>query len=161
MMQIPFIFRQPGKIHAGQTSDLLVSNYDFMPSVLSFLGLGDKMPQNPKSPGRDFSPALRGQTISDGPNEVFYEMETCRAIRTDRWKFVERTPSGPHELYDMQTDPQERFNVFGQPGTEEALNTTRERLHTFFKSYADPKYDLWNGGTSKATPLSSRVEKAK
>lgn len=161
MMQIPFIFRQPGKIHAGQTSDLLVSNYDFMPSVLSFLGLGDKMPQNPKSPGRDFSPALRGQTISDWPNEVFYEMETCRAIRTDRWKFVERTPSGPHELYDMQTDPQERFNVFGQPGTEEALNTTRERLHTFFKSYADPKYDLWNGGTSKATPLSSRVEKAK
>ncbi|MFM8334401.1 MAG: sulfatase, partial [Opitutaceae bacterium] len=32
MMQIPLIFRQPGRIPAGCTSDLLVSNYDFLPS---------------------------------------------------------------------------------------------------------------------------------
>ncbi|MCP5556944.1 MAG: sulfatase-like hydrolase/transferase [Verrucomicrobiaceae bacterium] len=161
MMQIPFIFRQPGKIPAGKTSDLLVSNYDFMPSVLSHLGLAEKMPQTPKSPGRDFAPVLKGEEIADWPKEVFYEMETCRAIRTDRWKFVERTPEGPNELYDMQADPQERFNLFGQVGTEDALASTRERLHTFFKTYANPKYDLWKGGTSKATPLSSRAEKAR
>ena len=34
MMHIPLIFRQPGRIAAGRTSDLIVSNYDFLPTVL-------------------------------------------------------------------------------------------------------------------------------
>ncbi len=38
MMQVPLIFRQPGAVAVG-TSDLLVSNYDFLPSVLDQLGL--------------------------------------------------------------------------------------------------------------------------
>ncbi|WP_281382106.1 sulfatase family protein [Prosthecobacter vanneervenii] len=150
MMQIPFIFRQPGAIPPGQTCDALVSNYDFMPSVLAHLGLGDKMPQQPKSPGRDFSPALRGQPLAGWDNTVFYEMETTRAIRTERWKYVARIPSGPTELYDMQADPQERFNLFGQPGTEETTTDLSKELEAFFDEYADPKYDIWHGGGSKA-----------
>src|SRR5207249_2869132 len=99
MMQIPLIFRQPGKIpttqarsasvqpsrdttqarsasegpgsenalHSAQSpgriSDLLVSNYDFLPTVLSYLGLADRMPTKPRSPGRDFSRAIRGESI--------------------------------------------------------------------------------------------------
>src|SRR6476661_3822984 len=48
MMQIPLIFRQRGRIPAGKTSDLFVSNYDFLPTVLSQLGLGARMPTQPK-----------------------------------------------------------------------------------------------------------------
>ena len=55
MMQIPLIFRHLGQIDAAQTCDAIVSNYDFMPSVLAYLG--QAMPKSPKSPGRDFSPA--------------------------------------------------------------------------------------------------------
>ena len=150
MMQIPLIFRQPGQIPAAQTCDALVRNYDFMPSVLSHLGLGDKMPQQPKSPGRDFSPALRGQKLENWDNTVFYEMETTRAIRTERWKYVARFPNGPFELYDMQSDPQERFNQFGQPGTDEIKAGLAKQLDAFFTTYADPKYDIWKGGGSKA-----------
>jgi arylsulfatase A-like enzyme len=150
MMQIPLIFRQPGTIPSAQTCDALVSNYDFMPSVLSQLGLGDKMPQQPKSPGRDFSPALRGQPLKNWDNTIFYEMETTRAIRTARWKYVARFPSGPYELYDMQTDPQERFNQYGQPGTEEIKAGLARQLDAFFTRYAAPKYDIWKGGSSKA-----------
>ncbi|MDR3401605.1 MAG: sulfatase-like hydrolase/transferase [Chthoniobacter sp.] len=152
MMQIPFIFRQPGRIPAGQTSNNIVSNYDFMPSVLSYLGLGDKMPQQPKSPGRDFSPVLRGETIP-WDNVMYYEMETCRAIRTDRWKCVLRHPDGPHELYDMQADPQERSNLYGQPGTEPIRADLTQKLNDFFARYADPQYDIWKGGKSKAKRL--------
>src|SRR6476620_8463530 len=56
MMHIPLIFRQPGRIAAGQTSDLIVSNYDFLPTVLDYLGLAEKSPKT--SPGRDFAPVL-------------------------------------------------------------------------------------------------------
>ncbi len=149
MMQIPLIFRQPGRIPAGQTSDHLVSNYDFMPSVLRYLGLGAKLPAGPVSPGRDFSPTLRG-TVQTWDNVVFYEMETTRAIRAERWKYVARFPNGPFELYDMQEDPRERFNRYGQPGTEAIRADLARRLDAFFDRYADPKYNVWKGGGSKA-----------
>jgi arylsulfatase A-like enzyme len=149
MMQIPFIFHQPGRIPAGKTSDLLVSNYDFMPSVLGYLGLGGKMPQQPESPGRDFSPVLRGEPIN-WDNATFYEMETCRAVRTDGWKLVMRHPDGPHELYHMKADAQERFNLFGQPGSESKRAELQQKLEAFFTQYADPQYDIWKGGRSKA-----------
>jgi arylsulfatase A-like enzyme len=149
MMQVPLLFRHPGGIPAGKTSDLLVSNYDFLPTVLSYMGLGDKMPGKPKSPGRDFSPVLRGETMPWN-NTIFYEMETTRAIRAERWKYVARHPDGPYELYDMQADPQERFNRYGQPGTEAIRADLATRLDHFFAEYADPQYDIWKGGRSKA-----------
>ncbi len=149
MMQIPLLFRHPAKIPAGRTSDLLVSNYDFLPSVLSYLGLGAQMPAKPKSPGRDFSEALRGGKPA-WENVVFYEMETTRAIRAEQWKYVARFPEGPFELYDMQADPQERFNRHGQPGTEPIRAELAKRLDDFFATYADPQYDIWKGGRSKA-----------
>jgi arylsulfatase A-like enzyme len=150
MMQIPLIFRHPGGIPAGSTSDLLVSNYDFLPSLLGYLGLGERMPAKPKSPGRDFSAVLRGGKIADWQNEVFYEMETTRAVRTQDWKYVARFPDGPFELYDMRTDPQERFNLFGQPGTDATRAELAGKLDAFFTRYADPQYDVWKGGRSKA-----------
>lgn len=152
MMQIPLIFRHTGRIPAGKTSDLLVSNYDFLPTVLAHLGLAGKMPAKPPSPGRDFSPALLGQTVP-WENVVFYEMETCRAIRTDDWKYVARHPNGPFELYDLKADPRERFNLFGQPGTEARRAELATRLDEFFARYADPQYDVWKGGRSKARRL--------
>lgn len=152
MMQIPLIFRHTGHIPSGRTSDLIVSNYDFLPTVLSYLGLADQMPQQPKSPGRDFSPVLRGEAIA-WDNVMFYEMETCRAIRSERWKYVARHPKGPYELYDLQTDPHERFNQYGQPGTEEIRQSLVARLEQFFVQYADPQYDIWKGGRSKAKRL--------
>lgn len=150
MMHIPLIFRQPGKIPAGKTSDLFVSNYDFLPSVLSYLGLSDKSPN--QSPGRDFSPVLLGQTIP-WDNVVFYEMENTRAIRTADWKYVARHPDGPFELYDMQTDPRERFNLFGQPAHAAKQRDFAEQLAAFFNRHADPQYDLWKDGRSKAGRL--------
>lgn len=152
MMQIPFIFRHTAHIDAGQINDHLVSNYDFLPSLLGYLGLQHQLPAEPQLPGRDFSAQLIGQE-STWDDTVFYEMESCRAIRSDRWKLVVRHPEGPHELYDMQVDPQERINLYGQPNLDAIRGELRERLNSFFAGYADPKYDLWNGGVSKAKRL--------
>ncbi|MBI5688604.1 MAG: sulfatase-like hydrolase/transferase [Verrucomicrobia bacterium] len=149
MMQIPLIFRHPGRIPAGRTSDLLVSNYDFLPTILAHLDLGAKMPTAPRSPGRDFSAALRGGS-PPWDNVIYFEMETTRAIRTDDWKYVARFPNGPFELYDMKRDPRERFNLYGQPGMEERRAELSRRLEDFFARHADPQYDVWKGGRSKA-----------
>lgn len=157
MMQIPFIIRHPGKIPAGTKSDLIVSNYDFLPTVLGHLGMGDEMPTQPRSPGRDFSAVLRGENVA-WDNVMYYEMEHTRAIREERWKYVARSDDsyGPGELYDMLHDPNERVNLFGQPKLAGVQREMASRLNAFFNEYADPKYDLWRGGTSKATVHSDR-----
>ena len=110
------------------------------------------MPAAPKSPGRDFAPVLRGERIP-WDNVMFYEMETVRAVRTDDWKYVSRFSSqatGPFELYDMKRDPMERTNLYGQPGTEAKRAELAARIDEFFNRYADPKWNIWKGGGSKA-----------
>ena len=150
MMQIPFIFRHPKHIPPGQTSDVFVSNYDFMPTLLGYLALPKAT--IPTSPGRDLTPFLLQKALpANWQDEVAYEMENTRALRTDRWKLIERHPNGPHEFYDMTADPQERFNLYNQPGYGHEQAAIHTRLHTFFKAHTNPKYDLWKNGTSKAS----------
>lgn len=149
MMQIPLIFRQPGAVTTG-TSDLLVSNYDFLPSVLDQLGLGHRLPEEANLPGRSFASVLKDEPV-EWTNEMIYEMEGCRSYRDDRWKIVlRRFPDGPSELYDLQHDPQERFNLFGQAELAAKQAEMIAKLEAKFATYADPQYDLWKGGRSKA-----------
>jgi arylsulfatase A-like enzyme len=117
--------------------------------VLAHLGLAERLPTAPRSPGRDFSAVFRGPPPA-WDNVIYYEMETTRAIRTDDWKYVARFPGGPFELYDLKRDPRERFNLFGQPNTEAKRTELARRLDEFFARYADPQYDIWKGGRSKA-----------
>ncbi|MCP4640070.1 MAG: sulfatase-like hydrolase/transferase [bacterium] len=148
-MHVPLIARHAGHIPAGMTSDLMVSNYDFMPSILDYLGLDERMPREPESPGRSYAPVLRGDSV-DRDNAVYYEFENVRAVRTERWKYIERMGGEPYtELYDLQRDPGERTNVSGDSETAETQQGLRRRLHAFFDRYADPKWDLWRGGDAK------------
>jgi arylsulfatase A-like enzyme len=147
MMEVPLIFRHPGRIARGRTCDLMVSNYDFMSSVLHYLGLGNQTPS--QSPGRDYSPALLGRPPAWN-NEVFYEMENVRAICADDWKYVKRFPSGPDELHQMAKDPLERTNLVDATAQTAVRDQLAGRLEAFFKQRADPRFDLWHGGQSKA-----------
>ncbi len=156
-MHVPLIYRQPGVISAGVRSDMMTSNYDILPTVLSCLGLGDQMPEEPKRPGRDYSSALVGEEPSDWENVTFYEFENCRTIRTDEWKYtMRRFPDGPTELYKIADDPGELDNLAGRPGYEKTEAQLAGRVEKFFGQYSDPKYDLYNGGNAKSLLLTRR-----
>jgi len=151
-MHVPLILRHPEAIPAGRTCDLMVSDYDLLPTLLASLGLADRMPTTPPSPGRSFAQALRG----DAPpwdNLVFYEFENTRAIRTADWKLTRRHPDGPNELYHLADDPGETKNLIDAPAHAATRRKLDERLAAFFARYADPQYDLWRGGRSKAGRL--------
>ena len=152
MMQVPLIFRHPKGIKPGK-SHIMVSNYDFLPSLLEHMGLKHLTPTKPKLPGRSFAAVLRGEEI-EWDTKMFYEMESCRSVRTENWKLVaRRSPDGPTELYDMANDPHERFNLFGQPESANIQQEMMKKLNDFFDEYADPQYDIWKGGRSKAHRL--------
>lgn len=149
MMQVPLLFWHPSGIKPGK-SEAMVSNYDFLGSVLDYIGLENRIPKKPRSPGRNFAPILRGEELA-WETDMYYEMESCRSVRTEKWKYVERrSPDGPGELYDMEIDPMERFNLFGQEEYAEVQSELASRLYSFYDEYADPEYDIWKGGRSKA-----------
>ncbi len=149
MMQVPLIFRHPGGIKPAR-SDIMVSNTDFLPSVLDYMGLKHRIPRKANLSGRSFADVLRGREI-EWETAMYYEMESCRSVRIEDWKYIARqNPDGPGELYDMKNDPQERFNLFNQPSHAGIQRQLAARLDAFFQKYADPKYDIWNGGISKA-----------
>jgi choline-sulfatase len=151
-VRIPLIFRQPGEIPAGKTSDLMVNNHDFFPTVLDYLGLKDQAPTSPPLPGRSFATALRGKEIA-WENLIYHEFENTRMIRTPEWKLTLRHPFGPDELYDMEHDPQEEENLVHDPKCGSTKTELQQKLKTFFARYADPKYDRWKGGATKGSRI--------
>ena len=156
VVRVPLIFRQPGCVAAGVKSDLLVANYDFLPTVLGNLGLTDDALAKAPLPGKSFAPLLAGKSVPPR-DAVFHEYENTRMIRTEQFKLTRRWPNGPDELYDLNHDPEERTNLIGNPKFEPEKSRLQKRLEEFFARYADPKYDLWRGGISKARRVTKNV----
>ena len=149
---VPLIWRHPGKVAAGKRTDVMVSNYDFLPSVLDYLGLKDRQAAEPRSPGHSYAAVLRGEWVP-WDNVTYFDFENVRSIRGDHWKLITRFPNGPDELYDLWADPAERTNLIDRAEHAMTREVLRLRLNQFFAHYADPKYDLSRGGTSKASHL--------
>jgi len=147
-MHIPLIFRHPDKIPDGETNALLIDEFDLFPTLLDYLGLGDLEIAN--TPGRSFAPALHGEEI-DWEDTVFFEYIDTRVIQTRNWKYIKRFLAAPDELYDLIRDPDETHNLADDPKHELIVQDLAEQLFVFFNKYADPQYDIWRGGTAKAT----------
>ncbi len=152
---IPMIFRQKGRMSAGERSNHVVSNYDVLPTLLEYLGLQSKTPDKPKLPGRSFAATLEGRD-TDWDDTVFFEFENVRSIRTAEWKYIERIYQKPNELYHLENDPGERLNLYGVPEHSGIQNELQKRLHVFFDRYAEPRWDLWKGGASKTNIITEK-----
>lgn len=157
-VQVPFIASMPGLIPEGTVSHAMTSQYDFFPTVLDFLGV--EFESDPDLPGRSFAAALRGGEHAEtgrgsgGAEQVvvFDEYGPVRMIRSTEWKYVHRYPFGPHELYDLSSDPGEETNLYefginasAEPDTGSRYGRVvaemRGRLEEWFLRYADPERD--------------------
>jgi arylsulfatase A-like enzyme len=151
-MRVPLIWRHPGKIPAGQVIKNSVAHVSFFPSLLDHLGFSaDKPPASAKLTGRSYAAMLGGKPIADWDNTIYYEAENMRCIRTPKAKVIERIAGDPSEYYKLDADPDEKTNLWDQ---QDALAATlKEQLRSHFDTYADPRFDLWKGGTSKAKTI--------
>lgn len=139
-VKVPFIVRHPGHIPEGVVCDALVSAYDFMPTLLDYLGL--KPSDTLERPGVSFAPVLRGEDFTQREEVVvFDEYGPNRMIRGRRFKYVVRYPYGPNELYDLETDPGETKNLLKEGGFEELEQDMRLRLENWFAKYVNPEID--------------------
>ncbi|MEQ8852595.1 sulfatase-like hydrolase/transferase [Gimesia sp.] len=155
-LTIPLIFSQPGQIVEGARQKMMVANYDVYPTLLNYLGLEDKIPAKPARPGRNFAPVLKGKQIP-WKEEVFYEFENVRAVRTPEWKFIERYHESPNELYHLTQDSKEHNNLIDDAQYKQKKDALKQQLDQFFARYADPKWDIWNGGQSKTVLMTQKL----
>jgi len=71
-------------------------------------------------------------------------------IRDRRWKYVHRYPWGPHELYDLLNDPEERENLVDCPKHAETVREMKAQLDAWFVRYVDPVLDgAWTACASR------------
>ena len=155
-MNIPLIFRHPQRIPAGGTFTGRTCNYDFLPSVLEHLEIDvARRADHPELPGCSYASHLQGADQDSWDEEQFFhEFENVRTVRTERWKYTWRHPEGPDELYDMVKDPGECWNLAHDPACVAVVAEHRRRIEDFFGRFADPRWDVWRGGSSKAGRLS-------
>ena len=152
-LHIPLILRPKGQIPPGSIFDGRTCNYDFLPSLLDYLGLGDRLADRSQLPGNSYASALLGGPAGEY-DQIFHEFENARLVRNNRWKYTWRHPDGPDELYDMVADPGERQNAAGDERLAGVIQDLRKEIDSFFGRYADPEFDLWRGGRSKAGTMS-------
>jgi len=154
-MNIPLIVRYPGVVEKGQSSDLLVGQYDLMPTILDMAGFDVKIAN---SPGRSFAEHLKGSELASWSDAVYMDQEATRVIRTKQYSYWKRMKgTSEHELYDIRKDPEQEDNLYGNPEHAEAVLELDRKLTQFFDTYSNAEYDLWRGGTVKGTTESTQV----
>lgn len=140
----PLIIRYPAKIQGGSVCDALVQNLDYAPTYLALAGI--EKPEYME--GRSLIPLFGGNTPSTWRDYLYYHYYDYPAIhqvrrhdgvRDNRYKLIHfyGDDSGKYpavdcnELYDLETDPNEINNLYGQPGYAEITARLQERLDRF------------------------------
>ncbi len=139
-IKVPLLVSHPGRIPPGGVSGILASQYDFMPTLLEYVGL--ETPREPPLPGRSFAGTLGGAGDEGGEHVVvFDEYGPVRMIRNREWKYIHRFHQGPDELYHLTEDPAEGRNLAGVPDFRRTERELYNALKEWFARYADPARD--------------------
>ena len=145
--RIPLIVRYPGVVRAGTTSNFLVNNSDFAPTLLQ-LGGHDDFPEYMQ--GQSLLPILKGHSPQNWRTATYYRYWMHMAhhdnpahygIRTHDYKLIfyyglpldapgaQPKPTQPGwELYDLRNDPHEMHNVYKQPNYRQVADQLKQEL---------------------------------
>jgi len=132
-MRIPLLAYAPGHIRPGTVVSEMVLNVDIAPTVLGLAGLS--VPEDVD--GRSVWPLLTGAKTPWRDEFVyayyweynFPQTPTTFALRGERYKYVfYHGLWDVDELFDLERDPQERFNLALVPDHREQVERMRGRL---------------------------------
>jgi iduronate 2-sulfatase len=138
----PLIISVPGQKTAGAKTDALTEFVDIYPTLVQLAGL----PECKGLEGTSFVPLIENpkQTWKTAAFSQYPRGKLMgRALRTDRYRFVEwaeqdKAPEG-RELYDHQTDPDENFNLANQPQNQKLVEKLSNQLHAGWQKAVPPQ----------------------
>ncbi len=162
-LHIPLVISHPGIGTPGQVIDEMASNTDFAPTILELAGV----PVPSSMHGRSLVPILEGNIPADWREYSYYEyyenswelykdmkpeeindqtnvryfnahrVTPHRGVRGERYKLIEFHTEDYWELFDLEEDPNELRNVYGEPGYNDItakLLTELRRLQAVYGS---------------------------
>ena len=145
-LRMPLLVRWPGVAKAGVENTDLVQNLDFAETFLDIAGAavpGDMQ-------GRSLKGLIQGLTPPDWRKSIYYHYYEYPAVhmvrrhcgvRTERYKLIHFYNLDEWELYDLQRDPQEMRNLYGNPFYEEITGELKQELARLRLQYAVPEED--------------------
>ncbi len=143
-LNTPLIMHLPEGLDARGDITEMVQNIDYGPTFLDIAGV--KTPEDMH--GVSFLPLLKGEHPDNWRKSIYYHFYEYPAehmvkrhygVRTDRYKLMHfYNDIDIWELYDLENDPSEMHNIYGQPGTEEITKQMRRILREAQEQYNDP-----------------------
>jgi len=146
-LRMPLIMRYPKSIKPGSVNRNLVSNIDFAPTMLEYSGVKAK----------EYMQGVSMKPLFDGGNNTgwrnahyyhYYEYPGWHAvkrhygIRTRRYKLIHFYHDiDAWELYDLEKDPKELNNLYGNEGYEAITNNLLEELRKLQQKYGDTSFN--------------------
>lgn len=143
-MRTPLVMRLPkGFDRRGDITEM-VQNIDYAPTFLELAGA--EIPSDIQ--GVSLVPLLKGEHPKDWRKALYYHFYEYPAehmvkrhygVRTDRYKLIHfYNDINWWELYDLQADPSEMHNLYGQPEYEPVVKELKEEMLKLQEQYNDP-----------------------
>lgn len=138
--------------HRSNDIDEFIQNIDYAPTILEMAGL----PVPDDIQGESFLPLLRGEKAANVMTSEgkgwrrslyyhFYEYPAEHSVRrhygvrTERYSLMHfYNDIDEWELFDLEQDPLQLHNIYGEPGTEAVTKELLDELHRLQKLYQDP-----------------------
>ena len=124
-IRVPTVVRWPGRVQAGSTSAVPISNLDLLPTVCALIGI--RPPTERVLDGVSFLPALAGQALRR-PEPLYWQYDRAlgppwtHALRDGRWKLLGDETLSNFALYDLIADPSEiRDRATDEPALARSL----------------------------------------
>jgi arylsulfatase A len=149
-IRVPMIVRWPGKIKAGAVTDHLSGFQDLLPTIAEVINAD--VPA--EIDGISYLPTLMGN-IDDQPSHdyLYWEFPSYggqQALRMGNWKAVRKdlfkNPGAPLELYNLETDIAEQYDVSSGHGSV-VLKMEQMMKEARIQSLQFPFYALDSGDT--------------
>ncbi len=106
-LRVPLLIRAPGTGRPGTRVAAPVRLVDLAPTLLDVLGVA--VPSGVQ--GLSLVPLLRGEAVEVPGTLVGWGYVPLIGFRNPPWKFIRNQRSGLEELYNLETDPGETYNL--------------------------------------------------
>lgn len=147
----PLLVRWPNKINPGSVNNDMVMNLDIGETLLDAAGV--KIPEDMQ--GTSMLPVWKGKTPKDWRKYAYYhyyesggEHNVAKnvGVRSDRYKLIYYYENKDWELYDLQKDPNELNNVYGNPAYSQIQQDLKKELNKLAVKYKDEEVVKMNIG---------------
>ncbi len=148
----PLLISWPGVTKPGSVSTDLVSNLDFAETFLDIAGVG--IPADMQ--GASLVPILGGNKPDDWRTTLYYYyyeypgwhmVHRHEGVYDGRYKLMNFYDLGEWELFDLESDPKEMTNQYGNPEYAEVTKRMHKELEALREKYQVPpnvKMDMNN-----------------